>query len=121
MKNKILQKIEELSINGYDFEWKGYFSEGLRIFGQFPIGFSIYVMLYAMILMMVSRVQGIGDILNILISTPMIAGVYIVAHKIQKNESFEFNDFFQGFKHFGTLVTANIFNIELEHRSSSQR
>jgi uncharacterized membrane protein len=48
----------------------------------------------------------VGLIVNTIISPPLYAGLFIVAHKLILEEPVEFGDFFKGFEKFGVFLAA---------------
>lgn len=50
----------------------------------------------------------VGLIVNTIISPPLYAGLFIVAHKLILEEPVEFGDFFKGFEKFGVFLAAGL-------------
>ena len=50
----------------------------------------------------------VGLIVNTIISPPLHAGLFIVAHKLILEEPVEFGDFFKGFEKFGVFLAAGL-------------
>lgn len=94
---------------GYSFDISQFVEKGFEIFkknlGQF-LAFTIAFLVLSVIL---QSLGSFGNFINSLVSTPLILGSYAVAHKVNKNEPTETNDFFSGFEVFFPLVVISIF------------
>lgn len=98
------EKVQELTINGYEFKLGDYISEGYEIFKREGWLFAGFCMVAGLITMIASFIPLAGGILQIVIAAIVNLGYYHVAHKIRKGETVEFNDFFQPFKAFGDIA-----------------
>ncbi len=94
------EKIQDLIQNGYEFDIGYYLSKGYEIFKENFGNFIGYTVLYLLIVIIGGLIPGIGTIVSIVLPAPLVAGFYIVARKINKDESYEFGDFFKGFDFF---------------------
>ena len=105
MKNQNYQeeKIQDLIQNGYEFDIGYYLNKGYEIFKENFGNFIGYTVLYLLIVIIGGSIPGIGAIVCIVLPAPLVAGFYIVARKINKDESYEFGDFFKGFDFFLNL------------------
>ena len=108
MENNLKQKVDDLLNDGYEFQFGSYISEGFNIFGKNVGGFIGFIFIYIVIVTVLGVIPILGQIASMVIAPPLIMGIYIVAHKIQRGEEHQFSDFFKGFDHFGQLVLTNI-------------
>lgn len=108
MITKSTNHLDNLLVNGYDFDFGSYISEGFAIVNKNIGGFIGYTFIYLATTMVLGLIPGIGSIANLLISPPLTAGFYIVANKIRNGEEHQFGDFFKGFDFFGPLVGASL-------------
>lgn len=100
-------KLEELISDGYSFPISDYINEGWRIYKMKPIRFIAFMFLFIIISIVVSLIPLVGQIANSIILGPaLFAGLYIVAHKLRKNEYSGFDNFFLGFEHLAQLAAA---------------
>jgi len=104
--------IENSIKEGYNFKMSQYFSEGFDIFkkdlGNF-VGFGVV----ALIINILSKyLPLIGYIIGLLL-TPLYAGFYVVANKIENNEPYEFQTFFDGFQRAFEMIIATIIKLVL--------
>lgn len=103
------QDYQPLIEGGYTFDLGAYLSRGWEILKENVAGFIAYVFIF----MIISGVMGVigsmmgfgsslvGFIMKQLTNIPVVglsAGFIIVAHKIAKNEEYEFGNFFDGLK-----------------------
>jgi hypothetical protein len=94
------KNIENAIQNGYNFSISNAIDDGFNIFkkeaGSF-IG-------YALVAGIISVLAAFIPLLNIILAPILMAGFYIVAHKIDNNQPINFNDFFKGFDQFGNIL-----------------
>jgi uncharacterized membrane protein len=98
--NSIKQKAENLIQQGYETDAGSYIRRGWEIF-QENMGLFIA---YTLITILISVASAFIPFGSLLISGPLTAGFYIVAHKISKGEPYEFATFFKGFDFFVPLL-----------------
>ena len=108
MREKLQPRLNDLLENGYDFKFGTYISESFSILGKYIGGFIGFVLVYIIISFMVNIIPFIGSLVNIVLGPTLIAGAYLVAHKIQKGEQPEFGTFFEGFQRFGEIAIPSI-------------
>jgi hypothetical protein len=104
------QRIEMLSIDGYDLKITTYISDAFEIFGRNAGGFILFT-LFQFIFSFLCRqlLPPLGSILFGIFITPALSvGPMIVARKIRYDEPYSFNDFFLGFNKYGPLVLVNL-------------
>ena len=82
MREKLQPRLDDLLENGYDFKFGDYISESFRILGKYMGGFIGFVLIYMVIRSMVSSIPIIGFLVNVVVASTLLAGAYIVAHKI---------------------------------------
>lgn len=92
----------------YQFKMGDYINKGFDIFKKEPGLFIGFTLLYLVISIVLSVIPFVGAIANMAISAPLGAGFFIVAHKINKNETHSFGDFFKGFDSFMPLFLAGL-------------
>jgi hypothetical protein len=97
--------VEKLLEEDYEFKFGDYISDGFSILKDNLGGFVIFTILFIGITTFVSLIPFIGSMINTLVISPaLVAGMYIVAHKVWKDENREFGDFFSGFNHVTQLA-----------------
>lgn len=98
------EKIETILQSDYDFQMGEYFSNGWEIFKKGFWSFAGFTAIFLSIQFGLAIIPLIGPIGSFLLSAPLSAGYYLLAHRIARRESMEFNTFFKGFDFFGPLV-----------------
>jgi hypothetical protein len=98
--NNIKKRAEELIAQGYNTDAGKYISKGYSIFEKDMGKFIGYTALYFLITTASSFVP-FGPIF---LTGPMTAGFFIVARRINKNESYDFGAFWKGFDFFVPLM-----------------
>jgi len=99
MISSIKEKAEQLIEKGYQTDIGGYINKGYQIFEK-EVGLFVG---YTALMIVISIVAGFIPFASLLISGPLTAGFFIVAHKINRGEPYEFNTFFKGFDFFVPL------------------
>lgn len=94
------EKTERLIEQGFQTDAGKYINKGWEIF-RMDMGLFIA---YTVVMILISVVSSFIPPVGLLISGPLIAGFYIVAHKINKGEDYEFATFFKGFDFFVQLL-----------------
>lgn len=100
MISSIKERADQLIEKGYQTDIGNYISKGFRIFEK-EVGLFIG---YTALFFLISVVSGFIPFAPLLISGPLCAGFFIVAHKINKGEPYEFSTFFKGFDFFVPLL-----------------
>jgi uncharacterized membrane protein len=98
--------LDRLIRNGYDFDMNKYIDRGYRIFSSqmgYFVGFAAIYLLASLI-----GGTGFGGIVTIVLRGPLLAGFFIVANAIIRNEPIRFEMFFDGFKIFLPLFLAEL-------------
>ncbi len=90
--------LEAIARRDYSVNIGGFLSRGWAIFTQNPLGFIGFCILTGIISGVLSNIPLVGPIANLVISTVLPAGYYIVAFKIGRGRLSEFGDFFKGFQ-----------------------
>ena len=98
------EKLESIINEGYIFHFSDYFTQGMNIFRKEMGSFIGYALMALGISFVLGLIPVLGNIANALITYPLMVGYALVAHKINRNEPFEFGDFFKGFDFFTPLV-----------------
>jgi hypothetical protein len=104
----IQNRIQTLLDDGYDFNFSKYIGDAFTVVGKNVGGFIGYTLLYMMISGAMSNIPYLGQIGSTLIAYALIAGYYIIAYRIQHNETHEFGNFFDGFQRFKDLAILSI-------------
>ena len=99
--DSIKGSFERLLQNGYTVTVGRYFSGAWRLFRQYPQGF----LLYGLLLIGLHLVSAGAVVLCIY---PLIAGISLVAHRLEKRETPEFSHFFGGLNHFLPLFVGSL-------------
>ncbi len=100
MISSIKEKADQLIEKGYQTDIGSYISKGFRIFEK-EIGLFIG---YTALFFLISTITAFIPFALLFISGPLTAGFFIVAHKINKGEPYEFSTFFKGFDYFVPLL-----------------
>lgn len=100
------QTIERLARDGYDFDMNHYIDRGYKIFSSKMGMFVGYTAIYFLVSLIGGT--GYGSIVNLVLRGPLLAGFFIVANAIIRNESLSFDRFFDGFKLFLPLFLAEL-------------
>lgn len=90
----------------YQFKMGEYINKGFDIFKKDPGLFIGFTIVYLVISSFLGVIPILGTIASVAISAPLTAGYFIMAHKISRNESRSFGDFFKGFDNFLPLFLA---------------
>ncbi len=99
------QHIQRLLEKDYQFKFGDYISHGFNILGKNLGGFVVFGLLAGIIIMTAGFIPIFGGLAANLILTPaLLAGVYIVANKVERREDREFSDFFNGFQYVPQLA-----------------
>ncbi len=102
--------VENAIRNGYNLNVGDSLSRGIDIFKKNVGGFIGYAVMSGIIILIVGLLP-IISLANIFLSPILIAGFYIVAHKIANNETTTFNDFFKGFDKFGEFALLGVLQL----------
>lgn len=105
------ERIREIQNRGYDFAFGTYIERGFNIFGKQAGLFIAFTLVFMVIVGFASLIPLVGPLAaNLVLSPCLLAGYYLVAHKINAGErQIEFGDFFKGFDHLGKLAVVAIF------------
>ncbi len=98
--NNMKERTEQLILSGYQINLGEYFSRGWKIFENNMGGFIAFVMLH----LIITVVSSFIPFAPLLIAGPLLAGYYIVSHRISRGEPYEFGAFFKGFDFFVQLL-----------------
>jgi hypothetical protein len=102
-------KIEQIIEQGYDFKFGDYISRGFDILQKNFGGFILFSILSVLIMGVVIFIPFLGMMAVFLLLGPaLMAGIYIVAHKLRRGEPAEFGDFFKGFDFAGQLILVSL-------------
>ena len=97
-------KIQQIIDEGYSFNFGDYISRGFNL-TQYDLGsFAGYTFVQFLIQMVAGVVPFVGALAGIVIAPPLNMGYAIVSNKIDKNEAYQFSDFFRGFDKLGNLM-----------------
>lgn len=108
--NNDLSALEGIIRKNYSVSISSFLRRGWEIFNNNVGGFIGFFILAIVINTVSSKIPGIGLIANIIMSSVLSAGFYIVAFKIAKGQGAEFGDFFKGFQnsYFGSVILASL-------------
>lgn len=98
--NNVKNRAEELITRGYETDAGKYISKGYSIFEKDMGKFIGYTALYFLI----TSFAGFIPFAPIFLTGPLTAGFFIVARKINKNQPYDFGDFWKGFDFFVPLM-----------------
>lgn len=98
-------RIDEIILNGYNFNFGDYISRGFALLQKNLGGFILFSLVFIVLSSVISFIPYLGTVANSLFISPALTvGFYIVAHKLDKVEQTEFGDFFKGFDFIGQLA-----------------
>ena len=97
--NSFKEKAEQLIEKGYQTDIGSYISKGYSIFTK-DVGLFVG---YTALMLAITVVAGFIPFGSLFVAGPLAAGYYIVAHKINRGEDYEFGTFFKGFDYFVPL------------------
>ncbi|MEN8203342.1 MAG: hypothetical protein ABFS28_12160 [Bacteroidota bacterium] len=95
-----IEKKVEAAAAGYRLSIENLLQQGLNLFRKEPAVFIIYSVIAVIVLS--------NPLSGILLGGPVVAGYYIVAHRINYNRSIELSDFFRSFDRFIPLLLVNL-------------
>jgi len=96
----IKEKAEQLIQQGFQTDAGKYISKGWEIFTQ-DMGLFIA---YTVVMILISVIGSIIPFGSLLVTGPLTAGFFIVAHKVNRGQEREFSSFFKGFDFFVQLL-----------------
>ncbi|MEA1873257.1 MAG: hypothetical protein U9N51_02350 [Bacteroidota bacterium] len=100
------QTIDRLIREGYEFDMNRYIDRGYKIFSSKMGLFVGYAAIYFLI-SFIGTSSSVG-LVSLVVRGPLIAGFFIVANAIVRNEPVTFARFFEGFKIFLPLFLAEL-------------
>lgn len=92
------EKVENLIGTGFSVNIGNYVNKGFEIFKKDIGGFLGFTVLFIAISVVLGFIPIIGTIGSIIITPALSVGFFVVARKIDKGESYSFNNFFDGFQ-----------------------
>lgn len=96
--NDYESRIEDLKNSGYRVKIEDYLTKGFNIFKKKPEFFILYTLVFF-------ALMPFG---GFIVSGPLVAGFFIVAHKLRNNQVVNFENFFDGFSAFIPLFLYTI-------------
>ena len=111
MNRGLIEKINNLVENGYEFDFSFFWKEGFRIFKAYSFGFMAFNSLYFLLVLAGSAISKdllTNLLIQLLLQPIFIGGNYIVAQKIYKQEIPKYSDFFQVLKIASPLILLQI-------------
>jgi hypothetical protein len=96
--NDYSSRIDDLKNNGYRVKTEEYFTKGFIIFKKKPEFFILFTLVFF-------ALMPFG---GFIVSGPLTAGFFIVAHKLNNNQTVHFENFFDGFNAFIPLFLYTI-------------
>lgn len=106
--NEVQQKkLEGILESGYRFDFGDYIGKGFDLLQRNMGNFVGFTLVFILISLVCNFIPILGPMANGLILTPAFTvGYYLVAHKVNREEPTQFNDFFKGFDYLGQLALA---------------
>jgi len=103
------QAFNDLINNGYEVKTEQYLNEGLELFKKYSNGFfGFYLIIFGVAaIASAPPLMYVGSVLSLL-QAPLIAGFFLVANDVIRDNTPKFADFFNGFNFFLPLVLLNI-------------
>ncbi len=105
--NKNGKSLSELLNNGYETHSIDYLKKGFEIFKQNIGGFIGFLFIAGILQLVVSSIPFLKGLSYALIA-PILAGGYIVAKMIDKNETYTFSNFFDGTKNYAPIFLVTL-------------
>lgn len=103
MNNNEGKSLSSILENGYETNSVEYIKKGFEIFKQNAGAFIGFLVLAFIARMVAGVIPIVGSIIGIFL-IPLSVGGIIVAKKIDKNENYEFGNFFDGYQKLGPLI-----------------
>lgn len=100
-------KLQQIVNNGYFFDMGEYFNRGFELFKKNLWGFVGFTAIYIAIIAVASLIPA-GGLVSLFIQPILLAGFYIVANDMLRNNPVDFNRFFKGFDFAMQLIIANL-------------
>lgn len=104
MDPNLQRKLNHIIDQGYDFRFGDYFDRGINIYKKNIGGFAGFTAIFLLGTVVLVIIPFIGQFASVLFYIPLSVGFYVVARKLDKNQSTDFNDFFKGFDYFAHLL-----------------
>ena len=99
----------EKNPNKFQLNIPHYLQRGFEICSKYAVGFILYFLLFMLISSTIGRVQYFGDIINRVGITPLfMAGAFLVARDISKQQAYDFDHFWGGFRYLSPLLMMSI-------------
>ncbi len=99
---------KDLWEKGYEFKLGQYINRGIEIFKANWVNFVVFTMIIILINAIPNLINdNLRAIIQLVVGGPLMAGYFIVARKVARNERTEFSDFFKGFEDFVQLLLGN--------------
>ncbi|MEN0005971.1 MAG: hypothetical protein AAF798_17605 [Bacteroidota bacterium] len=99
------QKLEQIIADGYEFKFGDYIGKGFNLMQANMGNFIGFILIFFIISVVANFIPIIGGLANSLVISPcLMAGFYIVAHKVDQGQATQFSDFFKGFDYWGQLA-----------------
>ncbi|MCB0508937.1 MAG: hypothetical protein R2739_05620 [Chitinophagales bacterium] len=110
--NNESKSLNEILTNGYETHAVEYIKKGFEIFKQNIGNFIGYLIIVGVVYFIISSIPFIRSI-GYALAAPLLAGGYIVAKKLDKNEPHTFSNFFDGLQKYVPLFLVNLFPLLL--------
>ncbi len=111
MNQQSTNRLEDALASGYSFQIGEYISKGFNIFGRNAGMFLGYILIYLFLTVCLGLIPILGQLVSVLISGALAAGVYIVADKTDRNEDVQFGNFFDGFQSWTPLFVSIVLQV----------
>ncbi len=97
-------RVREVLQNGYDFPVIKYLKQGWQFFSNNPWTFIGFLLIVLVISMTLGFIPLIGSIASAIIGPALYIGYGIVCNRMEREEPYEFGNFFDGFKSLGQIA-----------------
>ena len=106
--NSISNKINARITSGYQVRMPLYFGMAWDLVKRNMGLFVTYTMIYAAFLVLAWKLGDVGRYMNFILNGPIIAGYYIMIHRMVTGKAYSFENFFDGFKIFLPVMAASM-------------
>ncbi|HOY37928.1 MAG: hypothetical protein KBB11_05835 [Bacteroidales bacterium] len=113
MSNSYESVLNHIELHGYEFRFVEYFKNGFRLFKKYPFGFLSYGINISLVIYFSGFLGIPGSIISNLLQPVFLAGIYIVANDLLREQTPGYTRFFSGFEQFAKLFVAQIVTFSL--------
>lgn len=106
--NSTINRINERISNGYQVRMSVYFGMAMDLVKRNLGIFATFTLMYMAFWVIVWKMGEVGSYMNFIFSGPIVAGYYIMIHKITSGKDYTFENFLDGFKIFLPVMSISM-------------